>query len=318
MKEGGIQIAHGWQEERLDPLAALKRVRRILVGVLVANLAVAAAKIVLGRLTGAISVEADGYHSLVDASSSIVGLVGIATAARPPDANHPYGHHRFELFAALVIGMFLMLACYEILAAVYQRVITGSVPEVTWVSFAVMVGTLLVNLAVSTLERCQGKVLKSEVLMADALHTSSDVLVSISVIVSLAAVWLGAPLVDTIVAVGIAGVIAYAGFTVIKRSGLALSDVAVLATGEVEDLVMKVDGVVGCHAIRSRGWGSNIYVDLHVQVDPTLSVLRAHEIGHRVKEEIIRRFGAADVVVHVEPAKPMERLDGAGRSARTG
>ncbi len=284
-------------------LLTLRKVRKVLTWVLVANLAVAAAKIALGRLSGAISVEADGYHSLVDASSSVVGLVGIATAARPPDANHPYGHHRFELFAALAIGMFLMLACYEILVTVYHRIVMGFAPEVSWVSFAVMLATLAVNAVVTAVERRQGVRLRSEVLIADAFHTSSDILVSLSVIAGLVAVRLGAPWVDPLVAVAIAGVIAYAAFTVIRRSGLALSDMAVLVSEEVEDLVLNVEGVVSCHAIRSRGWGSNIYVDLHVQVDPGLSIAEAHEIGHRVKREIVDRFGAADVVVHVEPAK---------------
>jgi cation diffusion facilitator family transporter len=295
-----------------SPSVALREVRRVLVWVLLANLAVAAAKILLGKLTGAISVEADGYHSLVDASSSVVGLVGIATAARPPDANHPYGHRRFELFAALVIGMFLMLACYEILSSAYHRLVTGAIPQVSWVSFVVMLGTLAVNLVVSTVERSRGKRLKSEVLMADAFHTSSDILVSLSVIVSLAGVRMGFPWLDPVAAVAIAGVIAYAGFTVVRRSGLALSDAAVLATEQVEDLVLKVQGVTSCHAIRSRGWGSNVYVDLHVQVDPRLSIGEAHEIAHRVKQEIIDRFGAADVVIHVEPAKEVGVGDGSG------
>lgn len=304
--------ALGMSPDGTGTLATLGKVRRVLIWVLAANLAVAAAKILLGRITGAISVEADGYHSLVDASSSVVGLVGIAVAGRPPDANHPYGHRRYELFAALVIGMLLMLACYEILVAVYHRIVTAAVPEVSWVSFAVMLATLVVNVIVSTVERTQGKRLRSEVLMADAFHTSSDILVSLSVIGSLAAVRMGVPWLDPVVAVAIAGVIAYAGLTVIRRSGLALSDVAVLVTEEVEELVLNVQGVVSCHAIRSRGWGQNIYVDLHVQVNPNLSIQQAHEIAHRVKREIMDRFGAVDVVVHVEPAKEAKVADGSG------
>ena len=112
--------------------------RRILAVVLVLNLAVAAAKLAVGWMIDSISMLADGFHSLTDSASNVVGLVGISLAARPPDEDHPYGHRKLETLSALFIGGLLAMTAWEVLQSCFERLRTGSVPEVTAASFAVM------------------------------------------------------------------------------------------------------------------------------------------------------------------------------------
>ena len=108
-----------------------RSIRRVLWQVLWLNLLVAAAKLFWGMMTGAISMIADGLHSLMDSSSNVIGLIGTAVADRPPDKGHPYGHRKFEVIAALGIVFVLCLACYEILSCAITRIVAGDRPVVT-------------------------------------------------------------------------------------------------------------------------------------------------------------------------------------------
>ena len=176
----------------------------MLTRVLVLNLAVASAKLALGYATGAVSIVSDGFHSLTDSASNIIGLVGLRAARKPPDADHPYGHRKFETLAAAGIFIFLVLAVMEIGRTAIARLAAPAPPAISWVSFAVMMATLLVNLWVVRYEGGRGRALRSELLLADAVHTRTDVFATSGVLVSLAGVGLGYPLLDPIGGVAIA------------------------------------------------------------------------------------------------------------------
>lgn len=282
-----------------------RRVKRVLWWVLGLNILVAGAKIIVGAATGAISMVADGFHSVLDGFSNVIALVGLSLARRPPDRNHPYGHAKFETFAIFAIGLLLLLASWNVLKSAYGRLIVGGTPEVTVTSFSVMALTLVVNYAVTTYENHQGRRLKSSILLADAAHTRSDILVSMSVVAGLVAVKLGWSWVDATVALLIMVFIAYTGWQIIRRASGVLLDSAVLDPKEVERIALTVDGVASCHRIRSRGTGGTIYLDLHVQVDGQLPLAEAHRLGHVVERLVKRQLGVSDVVVHVEPTDPM-------------
>jgi cation diffusion facilitator family transporter len=280
-------------------------IRTTLLAVLGLNLAVALAKLVVGSLTGSLAIFSDGLNSLLDASANVVGLVGMAVAARPPDPEHPYGHRRFEALTALVIAGAMGLLVVQILQEAWHRLQSGVRPEVSGLSFAVMATTLLVNVSVSTWERRRGRELRSPILSADAKHTAADALVSVAVIAGLVAVRLGYPLVDPLLAIGIAGVIGWGAWTIIRDAALTLSDTAVVPVEVIEEAVRRVAGVRGVHNIRTRGGDGLVWVDLHIQVDPELSVGEAHDIASTVAEAIEGALGQpADVTVHVEPALP--------------
>ncbi len=271
--------------------------------VLALNLGVALAKLTYGIISNSTAMEADGYHSLFDGTSNVLALVGLWFASRPPDASHPYGHSKFESFAAALIGVMLAFAAYAVgRGALDSLAGRGAPTEVTALSFAIMLGTLAVNVLVTTWERRVGRRLGSEVLLADAGHTLSDVLVSVGVLVSLVLVTQGYEQADGVIALLVAVAILRTAWGVIRGVLLTLGDAARLPVNEVTNHVRSVPGVIDCHAVRTRGPAQQVYVDLHVLVDSETTVMQGHAIAHAVEEELRRQYAQiVDVVVHVEP-----------------
>ena len=286
-----------------DSSNRLGEVRRVLWLVLFLNLAVAAAKFAWGTLSGSASMQADGIHSAFDSVGNVVALFGIAVAARPADAGHPYGHSKFEAYASVAIGCLLLAAALSVGSSAVSRLVSGGgAVEVTPVSFAVMVGTLGVNLAVTAYERAAGKRLRSEVLRADAAHTFSDALVSVGVIVGLAFVWLGFPVADSVMALVVTVAILATAFSVLRQALSTLSDHARIPRDELEAVVLSCPGVRHTHKIRTRGTEGEVYADLHLLVDPAMTVQDAHNLGDRVEAALKEAFPQIEeVLVHIEP-----------------
>ncbi len=286
------------------------QVKKVLIVTLGLNLLTALAKSVWGYSTHSISMQADGFHSFLDASSNVVGLIGVWIASRPPDETHPYGHRKFETVASFCISVFLFLGCFEILKSSYIRFQDRVTPEVTPISFIVMLLTIFINMAVSRWEKKQGDLLKSEVLIADSFHTKSDVFASLSVIVSLGAGWAGYPILDPLIAVMIAFIIGKVGMQILMESSKVLTDYSRIHPQEIHTLVMQIDGVEECHAVRTRGSMNHVYVDLHIHVHAHMHLEKAHVLAHRVEAEIMKKFSdVIEVVVHLEPHLPQLEND---------
>jgi len=278
------------------------RVVRVLNQVLVLNLAVAIAKIGLGTYTGAVSILSDGFHSLTDSASNVVALVGVSVARRPPDADHPYGHRKYETMASVGILVFLVLVLVEVLSAAWDRFLHGGTPKVFPEGIGVMGVTLVVNLFVVSYERRAGERLKSEILLADAKHTRSDVLTTGAVIGALLGVWWGFPWLDPLAALLVAGFIGHACWEIAKEASRILSDQIVIAEEQVRAVVATVPEVLGCEKIRTRGSADYAFLDLHLWLDGETALRHAHSTSHVVKDLLMARFPQlADVVIHIEP-----------------
>lgn len=286
----------------------LASITSVLWRILWLNLIAAIAKLAYGLQSGAIAMTADGLHSLLDASSNVLGLVGTSVARRPPDDNHPYGHRKYETFAALGIAAMLFFGCWEILAHAFERLRSPQVPTIGVGGYAVMLVTLAINLTVIAIERREGRRLESELLLADAAHTASDVLASLLVLASFVAIRLGVAWADLAAAVLIVLFILRAGFGILKSTLSTLSDERRIEPALIEQVALQEPGVVEAHNVRSRGPADDIHVDLHILVDPQTPIAEAHRIGHRVEQRLRQRWrGLSDVVVHVEPALESER-----------
>jgi cation diffusion facilitator family transporter len=277
-------------------------VSRVLLRVLAVNLLVAGAKLLLGYSTGAVSIVSDGFHSLTDSAANIIGLVGLRAARKPPDVDHPYGHRKYETLAAGGIFIFLAIAVVEIGRTALKRLTDPTPPLVTPLSFGVMIATLLVNLWVVRYESGEGRRMNSELLLADSLHTRSDVFATIGVLISLTAVTLGFAILDPISAVAIAVLIARTGYLIGRDTSRILSDRVVIDEEDVRRVVMSVPEVVGSHHIRSRGSQDHVFLDLHVWLPADLPLRRAHELSHIVKDRLLETFPQiADAIIHIEP-----------------
>jgi len=292
-----------------------RQVATVLWRVMFLNLLVAVLKLIFGFLSGALSMVADGFHSTLDASSNVVGLIGMRVAKKEPDQDHPYGHRKFEALAALGISLFLFITCYEILTSVIGRFRGTHRVEVHVVTFVVMVFTVGVNLVVTRYERRQGDRLRSLILLADARHTQSDVFASLGVIASLVAALLHVFVIDLVVAVMIAGFIAYSGYIIVSSAFSVLADAQAVDPQEVVRIAMEVDGVTEAHRVRSRGLPDDIHLDLHLHVPPDMTIARAHQLAHEASDRIRDRIrGVTDVVIHVEPEGEHEDDPAVGES----
>ncbi len=277
-------------------------VTRVLYRVLVVNLLVAIAKIVLGYATGAISIVSDGFHSLTDSGSNVVALVGVAVARRPPDRNHPYGHRKYETIASVAIVLFLIIVLVEVLRAAAVRLLHGGTPQVFPEGIALMTATLVINVFVVSYEQRAGRALLSEVLLADAKHTRSDVLTSGAVLGALLGVWLGYPALDAIAALVVAGFIGHAGWSIAQEASRVLSDEIVIAEEAVREVVQSVPHILGCEKIRTRGSADYAFLDLHLWLDGDTPLSVAHATSHIVKDKLMSKFPQlVDVVIHIEP-----------------
>ncbi|WP_165252256.1 cation diffusion facilitator family transporter [Adlercreutzia sp. ZJ304] len=280
-----------------------RSVARVLAVVFVLNVVVALAKLLWGIMSQSMSMSADGMHSLIDSLGNVVGLIGIFIAGRPADSTHPYGHSKFELFASLVIGCFLIIAAFEVGSGAIERIFSGVyVATITPMSYTVMGITLVVNLCVTTYERKCAKRFSSSILAADAMHTLSDVLTSIGVIVGLVLVQAGFPIADPIMALVVTVFIVISAISVFRSSLRPLSDHSQIPKERILEMAKGIPGVVDVHAVRSRGTEAEVYCDLHLLVDPQMTVLEAHRLGDKLESKLKDAFPSlVEVLVHVEP-----------------
>lgn len=275
-----------------------------------ANVVVAAAKLTYGLLSGSLAIIADGFHSLIDASNNILAVIALWFSRKPPDPNHPYGHGKFEPLGAMAICFLLFITVWELAREALRRFQGGEMyhrPE--HAAFVVIAATIVVNVGVWAYESAAAKRLHHHLLAADAGHTFSDILVSFSVLVSLVISHLGVPHVDTVVALGIVVVVAWIAYGIIRRSLEILSDTNALDAAMIGKIVRGVEHVRGCHKIRSRGFPSAIFLDLHVKVGPDLTIAEAHDIGHRVRDRLHEELAeVSDITVHVEPSEERVKM----------
>jgi len=286
------------------------RIQRILVLTLVLNWGVALIKIFYGLFSRCASITADGFHSLSDGISNIIGLIGIHLACQPKDKDHPYGHKKYETLFSLAIAGLLFWVCFNLLKGGIKRLYHPVLPQIDVISFIIMVLTLAVNIWVMRYEYKKGKLLQSDILVSDSMHTRADIFTSISVIIALVAIKLGYPIVDSIATIIISLFIAWAGLNIAKESSAILCDTApIVDVKKISDIVLGIKGVNTCHKIRTRGRHDDIHLDLHVQVNPDMHIDTAHKISYTIEEELKKNIPEiTDVLVHMEP----KELKGSG------
>lgn len=277
-------------------------IRRVLWIALALNLLVAGAKIAAGTLTATLSLVADGYHSLLDGCSNILGLITLRFAHRPPDEHHQYGHRKFEVLAAMGISLLLFVAAAEIVMESVQRFRGGAAPDPSWIAVSVAVVTLGINLFVTRYEARMGRLLRSPFLLADAAHTRSDVFATIGVLLAISLVRAGFPWADPIIATAIGALILLAGWRILTSGMDVIADRRVIDPAAVEEVALSFDGVRACRQVRTRGMEDAVFLDLAVLLDPELSLRQAHDLCDAIERALCARFPRlADIVIHPEP-----------------
>lgn len=282
-------------------------VRQVLLWTLVLNVLVVILKTALGMWTGSLSLLADALHSITDSANNVLGLMTNQLASPEPDRDHPYGHQKYEAVGALGVAAFLGIACFEILRGAVERLILGSEPlRIAPLSLWIMLLVLGINIFVAFYERRVGRRLGSQILLADAHHTMSDIWITIVVLGGLIGVWRGWLWLDVLLAFPVAVLVIHSGWVVLSANLPWLVDEMAIAPEAIHRVVMGVPGVLNCHSIASRGLlGRQVFIDMHLVVEPR-DVASAHEITEVVESHLEKAFGPVRATIHVEPPSYQE------------
>lgn len=277
-------------------------VRRVLLGLLLANVAVVGAKLVIGLTAHSLAVLGDALHSTVDALNNVLALVVVRVAARAPDEDHPYGHGKFETLGALAIVGFLSITCFELVRDAVERLThRGAPPAATDLGLLVLLATLGVNVGVAWYEHRRGEALHSTLLIADAAHTRTDVFITIGVLVGLLLSRLGWWWADPLLAIVVAGLIVRVAYQIFARTVPVLVDERAIPTVTIQEAAQAVDGVKSAYGIRSRDAAQVRYAEVTIAVDKDANVAAAHAIADEVEARLKRDLHLHEVTVHVEP-----------------
>src|SRR6185312_7520938 len=295
MSVGAVQHADASRKRRAAGLS------------IASNLTLIALKLIAGAVTGSVAIVTEAIHSGIDLIASVVAYVSVRKAGEPADELHRYGHDKIENLAAAIEGMLILVGSGVIVYASLHRLIAGGMVERLGFGIAVVGFSAVANLVVSAAIARTARATSSPALAGDAAHLRTDAYTSLAVLVGLALVQLtGAQWLDPVVALLVASAIVTAGVRLLSGSSRVLVDEALpeheRAAIHAAVVAFADRGVVGYHQLRTRRAGARRYVDLHLQFEAGTSLEQAHEIAHRIQDEIAARLGGADVLIHLEPA----------------
>ncbi|HMH55223.1 MAG TPA: cation diffusion facilitator family transporter [Gemmatimonadales bacterium] len=277
-------------------------VRRVLAGILVANIVVVVIKFTVGLDTNSLAVFGDALQSSVDSANNLIGIVVVRVAAKAPDEDHPYGHAKFETLGALLIALLLALSIFELVRGAVARLMSGAPPlNVSGTALALLVFTLAVNVGVVWFETRAARRLRSDLLLADALHTRTDVFITLGVLGGLALARAGLAWADPALALIVAVLVGRAGYQILRRAIPSLVDERAFDQTTIQRVAEGVDGVMSAYAIRSRHGGDRRFAELTIAVDGRADVASAHRIADQVEGRLRDSLHLDEVTVHVEP-----------------
>ena len=262
-------------------------------------------KAIASILTGSISIRADAIHSVIDLSGVIVGYLGIRISGKPADEEHAFGHGKAEYIASGIIAGLIFIAAGTILYQAIQRLISGATVELITVGIYVTLAAIVINLLTSWYALRVARSTDSVALEATARDLLADVMSSGAVLVGLVLVRLtGLGILDPIVALLVAGIIARTAYLTMRKSFVGLMDTK-LPKEEEEGLIaciMEHSGqLAGFHEVRTRKAGSQRFIDLHLMLPKNASVEEAHQMCDHLEQDIEERLPNSNVTIHVEP-----------------
>jgi len=289
-----MKVSHGLSAKERN-----RRIRNVLLIEGASDIFFLVVKTVVGLKTGSVAVLSDAVHSLTDLSNNIVGVLLLRVANTPPDREHPYGHHKYEVLAVFTIAVFITAMAIQIVV----RALTRGEVEVSKdnVSLAMMVAVLVVNVGFTTWERLQANRLDSELLRADANHTLSDVAVTIVVIAGWQFAAMGYPWIDTAFALGVSIFVFYLAYSLFKRTVPVLVDHIVVEPEKLEAIVKPIPGVSTVKRVRSHQAGSTKSIEIIASVAGEMSTTESHAVADVIEETVHRHFPDVEVSVHIEP-----------------
>jgi cation diffusion facilitator family transporter len=286
--------------------------RATLLG-MVANVFLAGGKLLAGILGHSHALVADAVESLADVFSSIVVWRGLVVAAEPADEEHPYGHGKAEPIAAAIVSTMLLLAALGIAVSSVQAIISPHPDGPRAFTLIVLIAVIILKEGMFRYVAREADSVESSAMRADAWHHRSDAITSVAAAIGISIALIGGKgyeSADDIAAIAAAGIIAFNGGRVLRPALNELMDAAP-AREVIDGIRRTASGIAGVERVEKcivRKSGHRYLVDMHVEVDPEMSVQCSHNIAHGVKDRVLEKFPAVrDVLVHIEPARTDKR-----------
>lgn len=283
----------------------IKREKQKIIMLSVAsNIILVLMKLIVGNLTGLVSVVAEALHSANDLLASVIAYFGVKGSLRPPDREHPYGHGKVEIITGWIENILILIIGIGIVYEGYNKFKEGAHSELIIPGIIVMVISGVVNLFVSNYLIKKGKELRSVGIEVDGEHLRADVVTSFGIagaliIMQFTKVWQIDPIGAIFVGVWVIGIFMRLSYKLTHQ---------IIDKGLNESELVKINEMLKCfteirdyHKIRTRQSGSTIFVDMHVKVDRNMTVEASHELTKKIETKIIEMYGDVNVLIHIEP-----------------
>ena len=260
-------------------------------------------KLIAGSMLHSSSLTADGFNNISDIVANIAVLIGLRMARKPADMDHKFGHWKIEDLASLITSLIMFFVGLDVLFETVQKIISKQVTAIDplgaivgFISAIIMTGVYLFNKKLA-------KRANSKALEAAAKDNLSDAITSLGTSIAIIASALNYPLVDQLVAIIITFFILKTAYDIFMESSFSLSDgFDESLLQDYKQAILEIPKITQVKSQRGRTYGSNIYLDIILEMNPDLSVYESHEIADQVEEMLMERFGIFDIDIHIEPA----------------
>lgn len=268
------------------------------------DIALGIIKLLVGNLSNSQALIADGIHSLSDAATDLMVVVITRVSHQSPDTNHPYGHARFETMGTLLLGSSLIVIALLLAYHYLELAIMGASTNIpTWPALLVAVLSIVAKEWIFRYTKKTGEALRSNLLIANAWHSRTDAFSSIVVLIGVGGAMLGVAWLDSVAALIVALIILKVGMKLVWNSSKELVDTAV-EPEQVEALrrsLLSAEGIVNVHDLRTRRMGQGVFLDVHLQVNPRISVSEGHQLGERAIQQLLRKYRFInDATYHID------------------
>lgn len=260
-------------------------------------------KLLIGFITGSLGILSEALHSGLDLIAALITYFSVRISDKPADLNHHYGHGKIENLSAFIETILLFITCFWIIYEAIKRLVTGETHiEVNVWSYIVVISSIIIDFSRSRSLSKAAKKYKSQALEADALHFSTDILSSAVVLLGLICAHFGFFFADSIAALIVALIVIVISLRLGKRSIKVLLDAAPERSREkIVSVLRNIKEITDFHDIKIRTSGADTFVEINIHVDPELNIQQAHQISHKVEEEILKIIDRCTVHIHTEP-----------------
>lgn len=287
-----------------DPIENLRIAKRGPIVSIVAYLVISIAKLIFGYSFHSNSLVADGFNNLSDIVGNVALLFGLHLASQPADANHKFGHWKFEDLSSLITSFIMFIVGFQVLIQTLQAIFFGKETAIDPLGAIVGVISALIMLLVYAYNKRLSKRVKSSALVAASKDNLSDAITSIGTSVAIVAASLHLPIIDRIAAIVITFFILKTAYDIFMQSAFSLSDgFDNKHLKKYEAAILEIPKITAVKSQRGRTYGSNVYLDIVLEMNPDLSVYESHAITEQVEQMLSERFAVYDIDIHVEPSK---------------